>query len=76
MDIIKLKPYRGIQFKHAFRVERVQLNPIQDAIFCGGGGQKGSLPKICHTYPTMIKLGTIIAYPKKIQKLYESPKFC
>ena len=57
-------------------MERVQLNPIQDAIFCGGGGQKGSLPKICHTYPTMIKLGTIIAYPKKIQKLYESPKFC
>ena len=38
----------------------------------GGGGQKGPLPKICHTYPTMIKLGTIIPYPKKIQKLYES----
>ena len=23
-----------------------------------GGGQKGPLPKICHTYPTMMKLGS------------------
>ena len=30
------------------------------------------LPKICHTYPTMMKLGTVIPYPKKIQKIYES----
>ena len=37
-----------------------------------GGGQKGALPKICHTYPTMMKLGTVIPYPKKIQKTYES----
>ena len=29
-------------------------------------------PKICHTYPTMMKLGTVIPYPKKIQKIYES----
>ena len=26
------------------------------------------LPKICHTYPKMIKLGTVIPYLKKIQK--------
>ena len=26
------------------------------------------LPKICHTYPTMMKLGTVIPYLKKIQK--------
>ena len=38
----------------------------------GWGGQKGPLPKICHTYPTVMKLGTIIPYPKKIQKIYES----
>ena len=38
-----------------------------------GGGQKGSpLPKICCTYPTMMKIGTAIPYPKKIQKIYES----
>ena len=28
--------------------------------------------KICHTYPTTMKLGTVIPYPKKIQKIYES----
>ena len=38
----------------------------------GGGGKKDPLPKICHTYPTMIKLGTVIPYLKKIQKIYES----
>ena len=39
----------------------------------GGEGQKGPpLHKICNTYPTVMKLGTVIPYPKKIQKLYES----
>ena len=38
----------------------------------GVGGQKGPVPKICQTYPTMIKLGTVISYLKKIQKMYES----
>ena len=37
----------------------------------GGGGQKGK-PEICHTYPAMMKLGAVIPYPKKIQKIYES----
>ena len=36
------------------------------------GDKKASLPKICHTYPTMIKLRIFIPYLKKIQKLYES----
>ena len=30
------------------------------------------LPKICHTDPTMIKLGAVIPYVKKIQKMYKS----
>ena len=39
----------------------------------GGGGKKPSpIPKICHSYPTLMKLGTVITYPKKIQKTYES----
>ena len=40
----------------------------------GGEVQKAPLPfpKICHTYPAMMKLGTVIPYPKKIQKKYES----
>ena len=51
------------------------INSIQDGHFrscsqIGGGGQKGppSLPKICHTYSTMMKLCTVILYLKKIQK--------
>ena len=46
----------------------------------GGGGKtppppplpSPSLPKICQTYPTMMKLGTVIPYLKKIRKIYES----
>ena len=37
-----------------------------------GKAKKAPLPKFCHTYPTMMKLGTVIPYPKKIQKIYES----
>ena len=37
-----------------------------------GGGQKDPLPKICRTYPKMMKLDTVIPYLKKIQKIYES----
>ena len=50
------------------------LNPIQDGLFRGwGGGQKRPpLPKIRHTYPTMMKLGTAIPYVRKIQKIYKS----
>ena len=55
------------------------INLIQDGLFrgcspmgLGEGGQKGSLPKICHTDLAMMKLGTVIPYLKKIQKIYES----
>ena len=37
-----------------------------------GEARRPPLPKICHTYPIMMKLGTVIPYLKKIQKLYES----
>ena len=37
-----------------------------------GGVAKRPLPKICHTYPTMMNLDTVISYLKKFQKLYES----
>ena len=30
------------------------------------------LPKMCHTYPTMVKLGTVIPSQRKIQKMYKS----
>ena len=34
------------------------------------GVQKGPLPKICHTYPTTMKLGTVIPYVESIQKIH------
>ena len=30
------------------------------------------IPKICHTYPIMMKYDAVILYLKKIQKIYES----
>ena len=30
------------------------------------------LPKICHTYPTMMKFASVIPYLQKILKIYES----
>ena len=38
-----------------------------------GGGKNAPppLPKICHRYPTMMKLGTVVPYLKKILKIYE-----
>ena len=35
----------------------------------GWGDKKAPLPKICHTYPRIMKLGTVITCLKKIQKL-------
>ena len=58
----------------------LHFNPIQDGHFQGcswmehGGDKISPLPKICHTYPTMMKLGTVIPYLKKIQNIFESCK--
>ena len=38
----------------------------------GGGKKPPPSLKSCHTYPTMIKLCTVIPYLKKIQKICES----
>ena len=37
-----------------------------------GGDTKTPLPKICHTYSAIMKLGIVMPYLKKIQKIYES----
>ena len=46
----------------------------------GGGAKRYPLPKIWHTYPTMMKPGTVVPNLKNIQKVYESRnaplKFC
>ena len=53
---------------------------IFEAAHGQGEGAKKALPEICHTYPTMMKLGTVIPYLKKIKKIYDScdthPEFC
>ena len=36
------------------------------------GAKRPSSPKICLTYPTMMKLGKVIPCLKKIQKTYKS----
>ena len=52
------------------------VNPIQDGHFRGCSrmreeGKKVPLAKTRHTYPTMMKLGKVIPYLNKIQKIYE-----
>ena len=36
-----------------------------------GGGHKGPLSEICHTYAMIMELCTVIPYLKKIQKICE-----
>ena len=49
-----------------------QLTLFMMGLFVAGHGWEGKktlLPPICHTYPKMMKLGTIKAYLEKIQKI-------
>ena len=45
-----------------------KMGLLAAALRWGGRGQKGPLSKNCHAYSTMMKLGTVIPYLKKIQK--------
>ena len=73
-------------FLQCYNSQYNSFNPIQDGLFRGCSRMEGGaflalpLPKIRHTYLTMMKLGTVIPYLKKIQKMYESrntpSKFC
>ena len=44
------------------------LTPFRMGFFRAAHGW--ALPKICHTYPTMMKLGSVIPYLKKIEKIW------
>ena len=59
-----------------FKTRNYWINPFQDGRFQGCSRMRGGLfapsPKIRHTYPTMMKLGTAIPYLMKIQKMYKS----
>ena len=79
-----LKTFANFTGKILYWSQVAGLNSIHDGPFRGlltdGGVQKGLLPKICQTYPTKIKLGTVMPYLRKIQKIYKSrdtpPEFC
>ena len=43
------------------KTDVASLNPIQDGLY----DALCPLPKICHTYPTKMKLGTAIPYLKQ-----------
>ena len=51
-----------------------RFNLIHDGPFwgCSRKAKRPFLPKISHMYLTMMKLGTVIPYLKKIQKICES----
>ena len=58
-----------------YQVFQINVKPIHDGSFQGClwmGGKKVPITKTCHTYPTMMKLGTVTPYVKKTQKMYES----
>ena len=53
-----------------FSVNHIQVGSFQDCSRIEV--QKCPRPKICHTYPTMMKLSTVIPYLTKIQNKYKS----
>ena len=69
--IIKFFSNFFVSFFNSFWMFFWRINPIQDGLFRGCSWAP-PLPKICHTYPTVMKLGKFMPYPKMIQKIYES----
>ena len=65
-----------VKVKNQEKQNKITFNPIQDGLSWGcsqmGVGKRAPLLKIRHTYPTMMKIGTVIPYLIKIQKICES----
>ena len=61
----------------SFKYKSSFLKPVQHGLFLGcswmgeGGTKRPSFPKICHTYPTMMKLGGNYTLPKEETKNYD-----
>ena len=65
--------YNGLYGCVTEQINHTAFNTIQDGIFLGYSRMGAPLlPKIRHTYPTMMKLGTVIPYLRKTQKMYKS----
>ena len=62
------------QYYFKFPEKYFSVNHIQDGSFWaahGSGCKNAHLHKICHTYPKMMKRGTVIPYLTKIQNIYK-----
>ena len=72
---LKIVYFRNLG-KRFFSSQIRDLNPIQDGLFRGCSrmrGQKGSPSLKSATWTLQkMKLGPVITYPKKTQKIYES----
>ena len=53
-------------------VKFIHLTLFRMDFFGAAHGWGGGLSHICHTYPTIMKLGTGIPYLKKTCKIYKS----
>ena len=66
----------AIKYMFLYNLHDCTFDPIQDWLFWGcsrmGGDKKAPLPKICLTYPTMMKLGTVIPYLKQIETIHQT----
>ena len=83
---VKLKKKLKLKFRSKFNYGYLQsvvwkalddFNPIDNGPFftrplMDWEAIKAPLAKTCFTYPTMMTLGTVISYPKKIQKIQKS----
>ena len=79
-EVLKLK-FRS-KFNHGYLQSVVwkaldDFNPIDNGPFftrllMDWEAIKAPLAKTCFTYPTMMTLGTVISYPKTIQKIHKS----
>ena len=77
--------FGNISFKEQCKISvletfKVKLHPIHDGLFGAahgwGGAKRTLLPKISHTYPTMMKLGSYTLpkiYPKNIWITWYTP---
>ena len=63
-------PRKNFQLLPSFNL--IQYGPFRGCSRMRWGGKKTPLPKACDRYPTMMKLGTVILYLKKIKKIHES----
>ena len=67
-----IRSFRNSNFAKQFSL--LFINSIQDGPSRAAHWWRDKAPfhRICHIYPTMMKLGTLIPYLKNIQKIYKS----